>query len=97
MHHEDTAFEKPVHPLFGQEDHHPHPKTCYFWVDEREEEQFMAVMCEECHKTNSVGWQWHGSKGFGPYDYVCKFCKKVIHKHEENGSQNDKNPPDVQG
>jgi hypothetical protein len=97
---EDTAYQEPVHPFFGRPDETPHPKSCYFWVDCREDEQYMAVMCEKCHdeKMPNVGWKWHGSRGFGPYDYVCEVCNRVIHQHEtENGSKNDENPSDIQG
>ncbi len=93
----DTAYNPPVHPVFGGPNNTPHPQTCYFWIDCREEEQYMAVMCEQCHdeKMPTVGWKWHGSRGFGPYDYVCELCNKVIHK-TENGSDNDENSTDLQ-
>ncbi len=58
-------------------------EDCYFFVDETmtEETRCMAAMCVECQKEKKSGWFWPGElKGYGPYDILCKFCQKVIHK-----------------
>lgn len=63
-----------------------HSENCYFWIDNKipEDERMMNVMCEQCHDEKHPeleGWYWEGSvKGYGPYDYVCDCCGKLIHK-----------------
>ena len=57
---------------------------CYFFIDCRvsEEKRCMSVMCVECHdqKYPEMGWFWPGSqKGYGPFQYVCSICGKVVH------------------
>jgi len=63
-------------------------ENCYFFVDGSvpEDEQKMAALCEACHDKyhQELGWFWPGaSKGYGPYDIICTFCKKVIHKADK--------------
>lgn len=62
-------------------------EDCYFWIDEKvsEEERVMNVMCVPCHDNKpSTGWFWEGSaKGYGPYEYKCDVCGKVIHPAPE--------------
>jgi len=60
-------------------------ENSYWFVDQDRpiEEQTMAAMCEKCHDEDhpDLGWFWPGaSKGYGPYDIICLFCKKVIHQ-----------------
>jgi hypothetical protein len=60
-------------------------EDCYFWIDSSipEEEQTINVLCIECHDTKhpKLGWFWEGStKGYGPYNFVCDFCQKIIHE-----------------
>jgi hypothetical protein len=57
---------------------------CYFWIDNQvpEEERIMNVMCVDCHvdSQHDSGWFWEGSKkGYGPYEYKCDKCGKIIH------------------
>lgn len=56
---------------------------CYFWINELipEDVRVMNVMCVPCHeKSSKQGWFWQGSvKGYGPYEYKCDVCGKVIH------------------
>jgi hypothetical protein len=61
------------------------PENCYFWIDNTvpEEQRMMNVMCVECHDKNHPdleAWFWEGIKGYGPYDFICDKCGKVIHK-----------------
>lgn len=61
------------------------PENCYFWIDNTvpEEQRMMNVMCVECHDTKHPtleAWFWEGAKGYGPYDFICDECGKVIHK-----------------
>ena len=63
-------------------------EDCYFFADYRlpEEERTMAAMCVACHDKDheDLGWFWPGaSKGYGPYDIICTFCKKVIHQTDK--------------
>lgn len=57
---------------------------CYFWIDNKiaENEQIMNMMCLDCHqdKHPELGWYWEGSKkGYGPFEYKCDICGKIIH------------------
>jgi len=60
-------------------------ENCYWFVDNNlpENERKMAALCEKCHdeKYKDLGWFWPGAqKGYGPYDIICTFCKKIINK-----------------
>lgn len=70
-------------------------EDCYFWIDQSvpEEEQTMNVLCVDCHQNSpEVGWLWEGSKkGYGPYDFICDNCKKVIHEGPDKGSELNEN------
>jgi hypothetical protein len=60
-------------------------KDCYFWIDNTlpEDERMLNILCKECHKQHyaeDFGWFWEGSvKGYGPFDYKCGKCEKIIH------------------
>lgn len=63
-------------------------ENCYFWIDNSipEDERVFNIYCEGCRNKNPDKncWFWEGSiKGYGPYDYVCDECGKVIHKPGE--------------
>lgn len=61
-------------------------EDCYFWINTAvpADERTMAVMCVECHEKNPVGWFWQGSKrGYGPFEYICELCGKLIYKPEQ--------------
>lgn len=64
-------------------------ESCYFWIDISlpEDEQYMGVLCTECFDKYKQGWFWDGSKGYGPFDYICDKCNKIIHKGSENVGQ----------
>jgi hypothetical protein len=60
-------------------------ENCYFWLDLEVPEavRTMSIFCIQCHdeKYRNVGWLWEGSKkGYGPFDYKCTICGKMIHK-----------------
>lgn len=53
----------------------------YFWLNP--EEKRMNVICETCHQDKpeaKKGAYWPGDKGYGPFDFICHFCNKTIHK-----------------
>ena len=85
---QDTSSNPPVHPVFDMENLPWHPKSVYFWIDcrEKEEEHHISVMCQECHDTKmpEIGWLWHGSKGYGPFNIICDLCEKVVHEGEND-------------
>ena len=58
-------------------------EDCYFWIDNSipEENRTMNIMCVFCQKEKKIdAWFWQGStKGYGPFEYTCCFCGKVIH------------------
>jgi hypothetical protein len=60
-----------------------HDEDCFFWLDMRipEDVRHMSVMCLSCHEEHpELGWFWEGSiKGYGPYEYRCDTCGKVLH------------------
>jgi len=60
------------------------PESCYFYVDGTlpPEQQRMQPMCLDCHNKleSKVGSYWDGSLGYGPFDFICGVCDKVIHK-----------------
>ena len=63
---------------------------CYFMIDSNpdipEELRTMMVLCIECRELHEPesGWFYRGSEeGYGPFDYVCDKCGKMLHKHED--------------
>lgn len=64
---------------------------CYFFVDMdmevvSEDDRVIRCLCEECHNTHypDAGWFYAGSEqGYGPFNYLCHSCKKVLHSHQE--------------
>jgi len=74
-------------------------EDCYFWIDQSlpEDEQFMNVLCVECHngKYPQLGWFWEGStKGYGPYDFTCGVCGKLVHAAPNNEKESEPNEDD---
>ena len=62
-------------------------ENCYFYVEgDTEEEKRMRCMCLECSKSNQVsGWFYDAkSQGYGPFEYKCAKCARVIYKHPES-------------
>lgn len=67
-------------------------ENCFFWVDqnlnpaEKELATMSVICCECCAKYPGKfpgAWMWEGSKkGYGPFDYICDECSKVIYKKE---------------
>lgn len=82
---EDTSLKPPVHPL-DMADMPYHPESVWFWVDcRKEDDRCMSTMCQKCHdeKAKDIGWFWHGSLGYGPFDIVCDLCGEKIHEHKQ--------------
>lgn len=66
---------------------------CYFFVDSTvpEEQQKISVLCVECHNTKmpKTGMFYQGSKdGYGPFNYKCCVCSKLVHKANEDETSN---------
>lgn len=66
-------------------------EDCYIFIDLSkdvpEELRTFSYLCVECHDVlyPDTGWFWEGSKhGYGPWDYSCARCNKVIHHGEIN-------------
>lgn len=60
-------------------------EDCFFYIDCRtpKDEQYMSVMCVQCHdeKHPDMGWFWPGTKkGYGPFEYKCAICGKMVHQ-----------------
>jgi hypothetical protein len=71
-------------------------QDCYFLEDPDpdvpEEKRHMIVLCMSCREKHfpDQGWFYQGSKdGYGPFDFICDRCGEVIHKHEEDESEED--------
>ena len=70
-------------------------EDCYFFVEgEKEGEQIIRCLCLECHKTKfRMGWFYNAKRqGYGPFDYKCAKCEKIIFKgnqDEENQANNE--------
>ena len=64
------------------------PESCYFYIDASlsPEKQAIKVICVECHdKSDSkVGSYWDGSLGYGPFNFICFKCGKIIHDGTKN-------------
>jgi len=59
-----------------------------YWYTEKDsnDEEIVKAMCVECHKlklkelkTNTFGWYWSKSKGYGDYDLKCSVCESDIY------------------
>jgi hypothetical protein len=66
-------------------------EDCYFFIDEKVplQERTMSVLCTECHDTKMpVGMFYRGSQdGYGPFEFKCCVCQKIIHTVEENDEE----------
>ena len=63
-------------------------EDCFFFVDYEvpEKERKMSVLCIPCHEEHmpDTGWFYEGSKdGYGPYDFKCCKCGKLVHNKKE--------------
>jgi hypothetical protein len=70
-------------------------ESCYFFIEgEKEEDKIIRCMCVTCHDTNfpKLGWFYNAKQGYGPFEYICAKCKKVI--YSESGINNEKNQTD---
>jgi hypothetical protein len=63
-------------------------KDCFFFVEnksEKTEDNIVRTSCVECMKKekveNAMFWPG-GKKGYGPFKYICHFCKTIIHDQE---------------
>lgn len=65
-------------------------EDCFFFIDYEvpEEERKMSVCCLECkieHYPDTDMYFHLGSKeGYGPFDYKCCKCGKLVHSIEEH-------------
>ena len=70
-------------------------EDCYFAQDWDEnipdEQRTMKVFCvEHAHHAPEGAWFWEGStEGYGPFDYICCVCGKVIHEGEGEDEEAD--------
>lgn len=59
-------------------------ESSYFFVDQETpvEEQTMLVHCVECHDEHfpDQGMFWDGKQGYGPFEFKCNYCGKIIHQ-----------------
>ena len=67
-------------------------EDCYFFIEcdpgIPEEERRVRVLCMDCHEKYKGGWFYPGSKeGYGPYNYQCHMCKKIIYKGEHDETE----------
>ena len=62
-------------------------QSCYFYVEgDTEDNKKICAMCIECRKTKYKDWGWFydgEGKGYGPFEYRCAKCDKVIYRHPE--------------
>jgi len=70
-------------------------EDCFFFIYSEEgmseEDEEIRTMCIECRTKSypNVGWFWRGSiDGYGPWEYKCHHCDKIIYSHE-NDIEND--------
>ncbi len=70
---------------------------CYFFVDMdmevvNEEDRIIRCLCVECHDQHypDSGWYYEGSEqGYGPYNYLCHSCRKVLHSPQEEHDEQE--------
>jgi hypothetical protein len=64
-------------------------EDCFFFIDYSvpETEQKMSVLCIDCQSIFKIeAWLYRGTEnGYGPFDYKCCKCDKLIHSKEEEG------------
>ncbi len=65
-------------------------ESCFFYVDNTlpESQQCITILCVDCYTKldQKIGQYWDGALGYGPFDFICKECKKEIHKvNNSNG------------
>lgn len=69
--------------------------NCYMQPDPnpvvKEEERTMVFYCEECRNAKHPGaWFYEGSRyGYGPFDFMCEECGKVLHQHVEEEEEEE--------
>lgn len=58
---------------------------CIFFIESTNDtDRVVRASCLECASANQPQnpMYWPGSsKGYGPFTYICNFCKKIIHEH----------------
>ena len=61
-------------------------ENCYFFVEV--DTEIVRCVCIKCHDDKMSlddGWFYEGSEiGYGPFDYKCHFCEKMISRKEES-------------
>ena len=67
-------------------------EDCYFYEDTSVPitHRKISVICVECRLSHDIpcAWFWDGSnQGYGPFDYVCCKCNKVIHKGKDDENE----------
>lgn len=62
-------------------------EDCFFFIDYSvpEEDRTMSIVCIECHEKYmpDVGMYWNANDGYGPFDYKCCKCGKLVHGKDE--------------
>lgn len=62
-------------------------EDCFFFIDYEvpEEERTMSVVCVACHEQQmpDIGMFWSAKNGYGPFDYKCCKCGKLVHSKNE--------------
>ena len=62
-------------------------EDCFFFIDHTvpEEERTMSVICVPCHEKHGpdAAMFWSCKEGYGPFDYKCCKCGKLVHSKDE--------------
>lgn len=58
-------------------------EDCFLFIDPQSQTiRSLHVTCRNEHYPDT-GWFYNGSKeGYGPWDFICSHCGKLIHKAE---------------
>ena len=63
-------------------------ESCYFFIDQETpiEEQRILIHCIKCHDEHFPDQGMFWDNGYGPYEFKCNYCGKIIHQgpNEEN-------------
>ena len=64
-------------------------EDCYFFIDPTVPIQEQSILCLHTYCRDEhypdTGWFYEGSKeGYGPWDFKCHVCGKLIHKADND-------------